>query len=172
MPRSAKRESTLVIIKPDAIQRRLPTQIKRMVLDTGLDIKAAWQGLLRRVDMEYIYGPQHSGNSYYQALLRQMTFSEAELVLVAGENAVVRMLELKGSRNSNDTRTIRGRFATDEKVFPFEVEETLVHCSDRLSAKREVRYFIEIVPLLRRPSLETDFIAAQRPSDRSPRLRR
>jgi len=163
MAKFAKKENTLVIIKPDAIERGKPTEIKFMILRGGLNIEAAYQGIQRREDMEYVYGPQHSGKPYYGEYLRFMTYSESELVLVSGVNAVRMMLDLKFA--------IRDRIGVED-ILPFKCGQNLVHCSDPEMAEREVRYFTEVVPLLRRPGQDLGFRAGRMPSGRIPGLRR
>jgi nucleoside-diphosphate kinase len=130
-------ERTLVICKPDAVERRLVGEIVGRLEAKGLRLTA---GELRTVDRETAtthYG-EHEGKPFFDALVDFITGSPALLLVVEGPEGTVAMVRsLMGATDPADAAagTIRGDLAT-------EVTENLVHGSDSVeSAKREIALF-------------------------------
>ncbi len=130
-------ERTLVICKPDAVERHLVGQIVGRLEAKGLRLVA---GDLRTVDLETAtthYG-EHEGKPFYDALVAFVTRGPSLLLVVEGPEGTVAMVRgLMGATNSADAApgTIRGDLAT-------ETTENLVHGSDSVeSAKREIALF-------------------------------
>ncbi len=130
-------DRTLVICKPDAVERGLVGQIVSRLEDKGLKLVAAE---LRTIDAETAgthYG-EHKGKPFYDDLVAFITRGPALLMVVEGPEetfAVVRTL--MGATNPRQAApgTIRGDLAV-------ELTENLVHGSDSPeSAQREVSLF-------------------------------
>jgi nucleoside-diphosphate kinase len=130
-------DRTLVICKPDAVERGLVGQIVARLEAKGLRLAAAE---LRTIDAETAgahYG-EHQGKPFYESLVRFITRGPALLMVVEGPEetyAVVRTL--MGATNPKQAApgTIRGDLAV-------ETTENLVHGSDSPeSATREIELF-------------------------------
>jgi nucleoside-diphosphate kinase len=130
-------DRTLVICKPDAVERGLAGQIVARLEAKGLRLVAAE---LRTIDAETAashYG-EHQGKPFYDDLVRFITRAPALLMVVEGPAetyAVVRTL--MGATNPRQAApgTIRGDLAV-------EMTENLVHGSDSPeSAAREIALF-------------------------------
>jgi nucleoside-diphosphate kinase len=130
-------DRTLVICKPDAVERGLVGQIVGRLETKGLRLVAAE---LRTIDAETAgkhYG-EHEGKPFYGDLVRFITRGPALLMVVEGPEetyAVVRTL--MGATNPRQAApgTIRGDLA-------IQMTENLVHGSDSPeSAAREVGLF-------------------------------
>ncbi len=130
-------DRTLVICKPDAVERGLVGQIVGRLEAKGLKLVAAE---LRTIDAETAathYG-EHEGKPFYDDLLSFITRGPALLMVVEGPAetyAVVRTL--MGATNPRQAApgTIRGDLAV-------ELTENLVHGSDsHESAQREIALF-------------------------------
>jgi nucleoside-diphosphate kinase len=130
-------DRTLVICKPDAVERGLAGQIVARLEAKGLRLAAAE---LRTIDAETAgkhYG-EHEGKPFYDDLVSFITRGPALLMVVEGPEetyAVVRTL--MGSTNPKQAApgTIRGDLA-------IEMTENLVHGSDsQESAQREIGLF-------------------------------
>ncbi|HEX2046755.1 MAG TPA: nucleoside-diphosphate kinase [Acidimicrobiales bacterium] len=130
-------DRTLVICKPDAVERGLAGQIVARLEAKGLRLVAAE---LRTIDAETAgrhYG-EHQGKPFYDDLVRFITRGPALLMVVEGPvetYAVVRTL--MGATNPRQAApgTIRGDLAV-------EMTENLVHGSDSPeSAAREIGLF-------------------------------
>ena len=130
-------DRTLVICKPDAVERGLAGQIMARLEAKGLRLVAAE---LRTIDTETAgthYG-EHQGKPFYDDLVSFITRGPALLMVVEGPDetyAVVRTL--MGATNPKQAApgTIRGDLAV-------EMTENLVHGSDSPeSAQREIELF-------------------------------
>lgn len=139
-------DRTLVICKPDAVERGLTGQIVGRLEAKGLRLVAAE---LRTIDAETAgthYG-EHRGKPFYDDLVSFITRGPALLMVVEGPQetyAVVRTL--MGATNPRQAApgTIRGDLAV-------ELTENLVHGSDSPeSAAREIALFF---PALARAGL-------------------
>jgi nucleoside-diphosphate kinase len=130
-------ERTLVICKPDAVERGLVGDIVGRLEAKGLRLVA---GALRTIDRETAtthYG-EHEGKPFFDALLDFVTRGPAVLLVVEGPEGTVDMVRsIMGATDPADAApgTIRGDLAT-------ETTENLVHGSDSTeSAKREIGLF-------------------------------
>jgi nucleoside-diphosphate kinase len=130
-------DRTLVICKPDAVERGLAGQIVARLEAKGLRLAAAE---LRTIDAETAgthYG-EHRDKPFFADLVSFITRSPALLMVVEGPEdtyAVVRTL--MGATNPKQAApgTIRGDLA-------IEMTENLVHGSDsHESAQREITLF-------------------------------
>ena len=130
-------DRTLVICKPDAVERGLVGEIVARFEAKGLKLAAAE---LRTIDKETAathYG-EHEGKPFYESLVSFITRGDALLMVVEGPEdtyAVVRTL--MGATNPRQAApgTIRGDLAVD-------LTENLVHGSDSAeSAAREIALF-------------------------------
>ncbi len=136
-------DRTLVICKPDAVERGLAGQIVARLEGKGLRLVAAE---LRTIDAETAgthYG-EHKGKPFYDDLVSFITRGPALLMVLEGPEdtyAVVRIL--MGATNPKQAApgTIRGDLA-------IEMTENLVHGSDSPeSAHREIALFFPGLPL-------------------------
>ncbi len=130
-------DRTLLICKPDAVERGLVGEIVRRVEAKGLRLAAAE---LRTVEVETAeahYG-EHRGKPFYDGLLKFITRGPALLAVVEGPEdtyAVVRTLMGATDPKRAAPGTIRGDLAVD-------TTENLVHGSDSPeSAAREIALF-------------------------------
>jgi nucleoside-diphosphate kinase len=130
-------DRTLVICKPDAVERGLAGQIVARLEAKGLRLAAAE---LRTIDAETAgrhYG-EHQGKPFYDDLVSFITRGPALLMVVEGPADTYKVVRtLMGATNPTDAApgTIRGDLA-------IEMTENLVHGSDSPeSAQREIGLF-------------------------------
>jgi nucleoside-diphosphate kinase len=130
-------ERTLVICKPDAVERSLVGEIVGRLEAKGLRLVAAE---LRTIDPDTAadhYG-EHEGEPFYEALVRFITRGPALLLAVEGPVGTVGMVRaLMGATDPRQAApgTIRGDLANN-------LTENLVHGSDSPeSAARELGLF-------------------------------
>ena len=130
-------DRTLVICKPDAVERRLVGDIIGRLEQKGLHIVAAE---LRTIGTQTaaIHYEEHQGKAFYADLVAFITRSPAMLLVVEGPEDTWRVVRtLMGATNPKDAApgTIRGDLG-------IETTENLVHGSDGPeSAAREVALF-------------------------------
>jgi nucleoside-diphosphate kinase len=126
-------ERTLVLIKPDAMQRRLAGEILARFEQRGLAVRAA---KLVHVD-EGLAGEhyaEHREKPFFGELVQFITSSPTLALVLEGESAVKVVRTTMGSTNPVDSApgTIRGDLA-------LAMPDNLVHGSDSLeSAEREI----------------------------------
>jgi nucleoside-diphosphate kinase len=127
-------ERTLVLIKPDGVERRLVGEIIMRIERKGLTIAALE---LRSVDAELAarHYAEHEGKPFFGSLLEFITSGPVVAAIVEGPRAVAAFRQLAGGTDPVDKATpgtIRGDFG-------LETQFNLVHGSDSAdSAKREI----------------------------------
>ena len=129
-------ERTLVLIKPDAMQRGLAGEILSRLERRGLRIAA-----LRLFQMEEAlarrhYG-EHEGKPFYEGLISYITACPIIAAVLEGSDAVEVVRRTVGATNPAEAEagTIRGDLA-------LETGRNLIHGSDSPeSAKREIALF-------------------------------
>ncbi|MEY2475668.1 MAG: nucleoside-diphosphate kinase [Actinomycetota bacterium] len=130
-------DRTLVICKPDAVERGLVGEIIGRLERKGLTLVA---GELREIDevTAGLHYEEHQGKGFYGDLVAFITRSAAMLLVVEGPEDTWKVVRnLMGTTNPRDAApgTIRGDLA-------IELTENLVHGSDGPdSAKREISIF-------------------------------
>jgi nucleoside-diphosphate kinase len=130
-------DRTLVICKPDAVERGLAGEIIRRIEAKGLKLVAAE---LRTIDVETAgrHYAEHEGKPFYGDLVAFITRSPSLLMVVEGPEDTWKVVRtLMGVTNPRDAApgTIRGDLAV-------ELTENLVHGSDGPeSAAREIGIF-------------------------------
>jgi nucleoside-diphosphate kinase len=129
-------QRTLIICKPDCVQRRLVGEVLRRFEAKGLRIAALKFVRVDRALAEKHYG-EHQGKPFYDDLVAFITRGPAVLMVVEGPEAFSVVRTLMGTTNPRQAApgTIRGDLA-------IELTENLVHGSDSPeSAAREIGLF-------------------------------
>jgi nucleoside-diphosphate kinase len=126
-------ERTLVLIKPDAVQRRLAGRILDRFEQRGLTIRGA---KLVQVDQTLAqrHYAEHSEKPFFGELVEFITSSPTIALVVEGEGAIATVRTTMGATNpaSAAPGTVRGDFALS-------MPDNLVHGSDSPeSAEREI----------------------------------
>ena len=135
-------ERTLVIIKPDAVERGLIGQIVGRLEAKGLRMLAAE---LRQMPIEIAqqHYEEHAGKPFFGELIEFITRSPSLVAVIEGPDetyAVVRALMGATDPKKAEPGTIRGDLGT-------ELPDNLVHGSDsQKSAAREIALFFPDLP--------------------------
>jgi nucleoside-diphosphate kinase len=131
-------ERSLVLIKPDAIQRGLAGKIINRIERRGLRIVAM---KMLRMDKELAsrhYGI-HKGKPFFDSLVDFITSGPIIAIVFEGTQAVEVIRQTMGATNSAKAAagTIRGDFGID-------LQQNLVHGSDSLeNAAKEISIFFK-----------------------------
>ena len=129
-------ERTLSIIKPDAVERNLIGRIVARFEEEGLSIAAMRKVHLSRREAEGFYAV-HSERPFFGELVEFMTRSPVVVMVLEGENAVVRNREIMGATNPKEAAE-----GTIRRLFANSIGENSVHGSDSVeNAAIEVAYF-------------------------------
>jgi nucleoside-diphosphate kinase len=129
-------ERTLVLIKPDAMQRGLAGEIisrleRRGLRIAGLRLFRMEEALARR------HYAEHEGKPFFEGLIEYITACPIVAVVVEGTGAVDTVRKTMGATNPANAEpgTIRGDLG-------LETGRNLIHGSDSLeSARREIALF-------------------------------
>ena len=126
-------EQTLVLIKPDAVGRKLAGEILARFERRGLEIRAAKLLTVDRALAEEHY-TEHKEKPFFGELVEFITSAPTLALVLAGESAISVVRTTMGATNPVDAApgTIRGDLA-------LAMPDNLVHGSDSPeSAKREI----------------------------------
>ncbi len=131
-------ERTLVLVKPDGVQRGLVGEVISRFEGTGLKITG-----LKFVHIPNALAAQHyaehEGKPFYDGLISFITSSPSVAMVLEGSNAVANVRKLMGVTNPTEAQpgTIRGDFGLD-------LGRNIVHGSANVEdAAREVPLFFD-----------------------------
>ena len=131
-------QKSFVMMKPDAVQRRLMGKILSRFEDKGLKIVAV---KLIQIDEDLAkthYG-EHAEKPFFPSLVEYITSSPSLAMVIEGEEAITTIRKLVGATNplEADLGTIRGDYGMD-------TGRNIIHASDSpTSAEREIGLFFK-----------------------------
>ena len=136
-------EQTLILIKPDAMQRGLAFEILSRLERRGLRLAGLRLLQVERSMAEKHY-VEHEGKPFFTGLVTYITSSPIIAAVFEGTSAVNAARQTIGSTNPTESSpgTIRGYFG-------LEIGRNLIHGSDSVeSATREIAIFFEGQPVI------------------------
>ncbi len=131
-------ESTLLIVKPDAVRRGLVGEVLARIERKGLRIREMRMMRIDRELAEEHYG-EHRGKPFFEELVGFITSGDVVVARVEGEQAISVLRTLMGPTDPAQAPpgTIRGDLG-------LLITENLVHGSDSPeSAERELKLFFD-----------------------------
>lgn len=131
-------EQTLILLKPDAVSKKVCGQIIERFENRGFKIIGLKMLLLSREQAERHYN-EHQDKSFFEELVTFIISAPLIAMVISGENAIRAARNMMGSTNPLDavSGTIRGDFALT-------VRNNIIHGSDSLvSAEREIKNFFD-----------------------------
>jgi nucleoside-diphosphate kinase len=131
-------ERTLIILKPDCVQRRLIGRIVQRFEDKGLVLSAMKLMRITRELAERHYAP-HKGKPFYPGLIEYITSGPVVVMVVAGAGAIGISRKLMGKTFGYEAEpgTIRGDFGSSKTY-------NLIHGSDSPeSAATEIAIYFQ-----------------------------
>ena len=117
-------EKTLLLLKPDAMKRRLAGRIIERLEDKGLTIIAMKMFRFTREMAEKFYS-DHTGKPFFEPLVKFMISGPTVAIVLSGKNAIAVVRKLIGKTDASQAEpgTIRGDFGLSGRY-------NLVHASD------------------------------------------
>jgi nucleoside-diphosphate kinase len=129
-------EITLSIVKPDGVKKNVIGEVIKRFEQKGLRIAALKMLKMSMEDAKGFY-IVHKERPFYDSLTAFMSEGPVVVMVIEGENAIVKVRDAMGATNPKDAApgTIRADFASD-------IEHNIVHGSDsKESASYEIPYF-------------------------------
>lgn len=127
-------ERTVVLIKPDAMKRKLMGEIISVYEKSNLHI-AAIKIIKATIAIAKEHYEVHKEKPFFNGLIDFITSGEVCALIIEGDNAVDEVRKLNGATDPKDAdpSSIRGRYALS-------ISENSVHASDSIkSAEREIK---------------------------------
>ncbi|MGE5863378.1 MAG: nucleoside-diphosphate kinase [Nitrososphaerales archaeon] len=117
-------EQTLIVIKPDAFERKLTGQILSRFENKGFIIKELKSYIFTKEKAEEFYSV-HKNKSFFTELVSFISSSKVVACILEGENAINTIRLLIGSTRSFDAQpgTIRGDYGLG-------ITNNIIHASD------------------------------------------
>ena len=131
-------EQTLSIIKPDAVERNLVEDIKKIFEKNNLIIKNSKKLHISREEAAEFY-EVHQSKPFYDELCRYLSSGPIVAIILEGENAILENRKIMGATNPKNAEenTIR-------KLYGISIDKNSVHGSDSTeNAKKEISFFFK-----------------------------
>ena len=131
-------QKSFVMMKPDAVARRLMGKILSRFEEKGLQIIGV---KLMQIDEELAktHHGEHADKPFFDDLVKYITSSPSLAMVIKGEDAISTIRKMVGATNplEADLGTIRGDYAMD-------TGRNIIHASDSPeSAEREINLFFD-----------------------------
>ena len=131
-------EQTLSIIKPDAVERNLDSQIKEMFRKNGFTIIKEKKIQIEKQEAEKFY-KVHETKPFYNDLCTYLSSGPIVVMILEKKNAIIANRELMGLTNPKDAAE-----GTIRKKFGISIDKNSVHGSDSAeNAKIEIDFFFK-----------------------------
>ena len=131
-------EQTLSIIKPDAVERNLVEEIKRIFTSNNLKIKESKKIQISKEEAAEFY-KVHQSKPFYENLCSYLSSGPIVAMILEGENAILENRKLMGATDPKkaEENTIR-------KQYGISIDKNSVHGSDSSeNAKKEINFFFK-----------------------------
>lgn len=136
-------QRTLTIIKPDAVAAGHVGDIIKILETNQLRIVAARLVNLSKKEAEGFYAV-HRGKGFFESLTHFMSSGSALVMVLEGDNAILRLRELMGATNPANAAP-----GTIRKLYAASIESNAVHGSDAPeTAAYEMAYFFPGIELV------------------------
>jgi nucleoside-diphosphate kinase len=131
-------EQTISIIKPDAVERNLTEEIKKIFIKNNLKILNSKKIHISKEEASEFY-KVHQAKPFYNDLCSYLSSGPIFVMIMEGSDAVALNRKLMGATNPKDAEpdTIR-------KLYGISIDKNSVHGSDSVeNAKIEIDFFFK-----------------------------
>ena len=131
-------EQTLSIIKPDAVERNLENKIKSFYVEKNLKVLKSKKIKISKDEASEFY-KVHQTKPFYDALCNYLSSGPIIVMILEGENAVLKNRELMGATDPS-----KAKEGTLRKMYGISIDKNSVHGSDSVeNAKTEIDFFFK-----------------------------
>ena len=132
----SNKEKTLSIIKPDAVERNLSEKIKSIFSKNNLSILDTKKLHISKDEAAEFY-KVHQSKPFYDQLCSYLSSGPIEVIILEGDNAVLKNRELMGATDPKVAKE-----GTIRKLYGISIDKNSVHGSDSVAnAKVEINFF-------------------------------
>ena len=131
-------QTTLSIIKPDAVERDLEKKIKDIFLTNKLNILNSKKIQISKEEAEEFY-KVHQTKPFYEELCSYLSSGPIIVMTLSGENAIQKNRDLMGATDPKQAKD-----GTIRKLYGISIDKNSVHGSDSTeNAKKEIDFFFK-----------------------------
>lgn len=131
-------ERTLIIVKPDGVQRALVGEIISRFERRGLRLAGLKLIQISRALAEEHYA-EHKGKGFFEGTVQFMTSAPVVVMVLEGPNAIAAARQTMGATKPNEAAT--GSIRAD---FGLDISRNIVHGSDKKeTAEREIQLYFK-----------------------------
>lgn len=125
---------TLILLKPDAVERKLAGEIILRLEKENLKIVAMKMMKMSEQQAREFYSV-HRGKSFYEGLVRYITSGAIVALVAEGENAISKVRKLMGATDPS-----KAEKGTIRQLYGLSIEKNTIHGSDsEESAEHELK---------------------------------
>lgn len=127
-------EKSLVLIKPDAVEKNLIGKIISHYENEGLKVIELRMEKISK-EVAALHYNEHKGKPFYEGLIKFIIRNPLCALVIEGENAIEKIRKINGSTNPENAEE-----GTIRKLYALNNRENCVHSSDSIeSANREIK---------------------------------
>ena len=131
-------EQTLSIIKPDAVERNLEEDIKKIFLKKSLKILKLKKIQISKDEAAEFY-KVHQTKPFYDRLCDYLSSGPIVVMVLEGENAIESNRKIMGATDPKNAEE-----GTLRKLYGISIDKNSVHGSDSsINAKKEINFFFK-----------------------------
>ena len=131
-------ERTLSIIKPDAVERNLESEIQLFFRKNKLNITKSKKVKISKEEANEFY-KVHQTKPFYNDLCNYLSSGPIVVMILEAENVVSKNRELMGA-----TDPLKAEEGTLRKMYGLSIDKNSVHGSDSIeNAKKEIDFFFK-----------------------------
>ena len=131
-------EQTLSIIKPDAVERNLVSEIKSFFETNNLKIIKSKKVKISKEEASEFY-KVHQAKPFYGELCNYLSSGPIVVMILEGENVVSKNRQLMGATDPK-----KAEDGTLRKMYGLSIDKNSVHGSDSVeNAKIEINFFFK-----------------------------
>ena len=131
-------EQTLSIVKPDAVERNLTENIKKVFIENNLKIVQEKKIQISKEEAAEFY-KVHQTKPFYERLCNYLSSGPISVMILEGEDAIKKNRRIMGATDPKnaDEGTIR-------KQYGLSIDKNSIHGSDSTeNAKKEIEFFFK-----------------------------
>ena len=131
-------EQTLSIVKPDAVERNLENKIKSFFQKNNIKILKSKKVQISKEEASEFY-KVHQTKPFYDKLCSYLSSGPIVVMILEGENAVLKNRELMGA-----TDPANANEGTLRKMYGLSIDKNSIHGSDSVeNGKIEIDFFFK-----------------------------